>query len=45
MATHKYLLKRFRKLGDRISEDIVVLGEEDPSVEDFKNTLKILYSS
>ncbi|KAF8599381.1 hypothetical protein BDV93DRAFT_609337 [Ceratobasidium sp. AG-I] len=45
VATHKYLLKRFKKLGDRISEGVLVLGSEDPSIEDFRNTLKILYAS
>ncbi|KAF8594460.1 hypothetical protein BDV93DRAFT_611864 [Ceratobasidium sp. AG-I] len=45
MATHKYLLKRFRKLRDRMYDDILVLGLEDHSAEDFRNTLRILYAS
>ncbi|KAF8599375.1 hypothetical protein BDV93DRAFT_526164 [Ceratobasidium sp. AG-I] len=45
VATHKYLLKRFRKLGGRISNGVLVLGSEDPGIEDFRNTLKILYTS
>ncbi|KAF8592836.1 hypothetical protein BDV93DRAFT_517049, partial [Ceratobasidium sp. AG-I] len=40
-----YLLKRFRKLGGRISDGILMLGSEDPSIKDFRNTLKVLYTS
>lgn len=45
LATHKYLLRRFRKLRDRVNDGLVMLGPEDPSIEDFRNTFKILYTS
>ncbi|KAF8599378.1 hypothetical protein BDV93DRAFT_609335 [Ceratobasidium sp. AG-I] len=45
VATHKYLLKRFRMLEGRIKDGVLVLGREDPGIEDFRNTLKILYAS
>ncbi|KAF8599369.1 hypothetical protein BDV93DRAFT_526161 [Ceratobasidium sp. AG-I] len=45
VATHRYLLKRFKNLRDRISDGTLVLGSEDPCIEDFRNTLRILYAS
>ncbi|KAF8596257.1 hypothetical protein BDV93DRAFT_548447 [Ceratobasidium sp. AG-I] len=45
MSIHKYLLKRFKQFGDQINDGILVLGLEDPDIEDFRNKLRIFYAS
>lgn len=45
VATHKYLLKRFKKLGERMKDNVLVLGPEDHDIMDFRDTLGILYTS
>ncbi|KAF8599384.1 hypothetical protein BDV93DRAFT_546949 [Ceratobasidium sp. AG-I] len=45
LETHKFLIKRFANLKDRILNGLVTLESGEPEVEDFSNTFKILYAS
>lgn len=45
LATHRYLLKRFSRLKDRVADRVLVLTPEDHDMDDFRNTFKILYTS
>lgn len=45
LEAHKYLIKRFSRLKDRILSDTISLEPDEPGVEDFQNTFRILYAS
>lgn len=45
LETHKFLVKRFVGLKDRIENNTITLEPGEPGLEIFKNTFKILYAS
>lgn len=45
LETHKFLIKKFAGLKDRIRTDIITLVPGEPGAEDFRNTFKVLYAS
>ncbi|KAF8596259.1 hypothetical protein BDV93DRAFT_611010 [Ceratobasidium sp. AG-I] len=45
LETHKFLIKKFGGLTDRIQNDAIILESGEPGLEAFRNSLKILYAS
>ncbi|KAF8593183.1 hypothetical protein BDV93DRAFT_529979 [Ceratobasidium sp. AG-I] len=45
LETHKYIIKRFSRLKNRIQNNAIALRSDEPVAEDFRNTFKILYAS
>ncbi|KAF8596260.1 hypothetical protein BDV93DRAFT_563547 [Ceratobasidium sp. AG-I] len=45
LETHRFLVKRFASLKDRIKNETITLEPGEPGLEIFKNAFKILYAS
>ncbi|KAF8596241.1 hypothetical protein BDV93DRAFT_528178 [Ceratobasidium sp. AG-I] len=45
LETHKYIIKRFSRLKNRIQNNTITFGSEEPRAQDFRNMFKILYAS
>lgn len=45
LETHKFLVKRFAGLKDRIKDNKILLESGEPGLEIFKDTFEILYAS
>ncbi|KAF8592913.1 hypothetical protein BDV93DRAFT_567176 [Ceratobasidium sp. AG-I] len=45
LETHRFLVKRFTGLKDRIKNDTITLDSGEPGVDAFKSAFKIIYAS
>ncbi|KAF8596248.1 hypothetical protein BDV93DRAFT_528186 [Ceratobasidium sp. AG-I] len=45
LETHKYIIKRFSRLKNRIENNVITLRSDEPVAEDFRNMFRILYAS